>query len=559
MPEKRRLFRPFVYTALVILLIVVVGVRLLGVYLEGRILAALKDTVNSATKGEYSFSADELSIHFLERSVTFENLVLAPVAKNYSGKAQYVVKAGALRINGISIMPFLRTKDLQIHNITFEDPQISIFQGLKKLPVQKKEEDRTFSLFQIIAPKLHSLSIEEINIFSSRFNVYRNREDTVSLLSAKENTISIRKLVVNEETDKAHRLFFAEKFDIVMNEFSYHLKEGLYTLFGKKLYASYTDSVITVDSFQLVPNYSKKDFAKAAERQISRVDAIFSKVGFSGIDVKLFLELNWLVAEKLTLEKSIINVYRDNNAPLAPIIRPSLQSVIRDLPFYISIDTVILKDGAAVVESIAEGASTPGTMSLDGINGTITGIQNDSTLFTDKSAVKASLDAIFLKTGKFHADYIFPINTRKELCYCSGTLSSLPMQMMNSLIVSAKGFAIKSGNLDSMRYSFVAKDNLSTGKMTLAYHNLTVEEVSSDGKNSLKSKLRNLAANELILIRSNPGKDGVLRTVNIRAERNPYRYFPYLFMRSLTSGITASIEGEKKSNFLKRTHLLDKK
>ncbi|MCW3072519.1 MAG: hypothetical protein JWO44_2409 [Bacteroidetes bacterium] len=560
MPKKKRL-RTLIYVVLGIILLVLLGASLLGLYLDKRIVTLLKEKVSTGSNGEYALSVDDLSIHLLAHSVTVKNLIIAPTGKsNPTEKATYVFKAAVLRISGFSVMSYMKRKDLELGSIECEKPQISIFQGKNRFPKAKKTPDAApFSLFKLMSPQLNSLDIDRIDIQNSQFNIYRDGTDTLSLMSAKESSISIHKFSVNKETDEAERLFFAEKFEIVMNKFAYHVKDGLYTLFGKSLYASYTDSVVKIDSFQLIPNYPKSEFGKMADRQVTRVEIVAPEISFKKIDVKSFLEQNWLVAGRLDVTGGNVVAYRDNNVPLKPIVRPSLQSMLRDVPFFISIDTVTLKDVDIVSESVAEGSAAAGIMTLDRLRGTVTGLQNDSTLFTDKSSIRATLDAVFMKQGNFHAEYNFPLSTRSELCYCSGSLSPIDIQILNPLLSKAKNLNVKTGRVDSLRFSFTAKGDLSVGKMTLAYHDLTAELIPEKDEKNIKTVFKNFVANQLVLRRSNPGKDGVLRVVEIRAERNPYRYFPYFFMQSLLSGITASIEGEQKSRFLKRTRLLDKK
>lgn|GEM_PF-1793009 len=560
MPKKKRL-RTVIYVVSGIVLLVLLGASLLGLYLDKRIVTLLKEKVSEGSHGEYSLSVDDLSIHLLAHSITVKNLIVAPTNKrNLSDKATYVFQAALLRVSGFSVMAFLRGKDLQLGSIECEEPQISIFQGKNRFPKAKKAPDQPpFSLYKLMSPQLNSLAIDRIDILSSKFNIYRDGSDTVSLMSAKESSISIRKFSVNRSTDDAERLFNAEKFEVVINKFAYHLKDGLYTLFGKSLYASYTDSLITVDSFQLIPNYPKKDFGKMAGRQVTRVEIVAPKISFKSIDVKSFLEQNWLVAGRLDVEGGNVGAYRDNNVPLKAIVRPSLQAMIRDVPFFISIDTVTLTDVDIASENVPEGGSQAGIMTLERVHGTVTGLQNDSSTFTDKSSIRATLDAVFMKQGNFHAEYTFPLDTRTELCYCSGSLSPIDIKILNPLLSKAKGFTVKTGRLDSLRFSFTAKGNHSNGKMTLAYHDLTADVEAEKDEKKFVTNFKNFVANQLVLRRSNPGKDGVLRVVEISADRNPYRYFPYFFMQSLLSGITASIEGEQKSKFLKRTRLLEKK
>jgi hypothetical protein len=533
----------------------------LNSYLSQRVLSSLKERVEEGSHGEYTIAVDDLSVRVLGRSVTIENLIVAPSEKNITAKkVGYVIKASSLKVVGFSLLSYFKNKDLQISSIQFTKPEISIFQKQGKIIEEAVDTaGPPFSFFEMISAKLNSLSIDKIDIDDAKINIYRSSVDTVALLSAKENSISIRKFKVDSTNDNTEHLFSAEKFEIIMNRFSYHLPDGMYTVFGKRLYTSYVDSVISIDSFQLVPNYPKKDFGKKLGRQTSRVSIVSSTVNFTDIDVKRFLEQNSFVAGKLTLKGFLIDVYRDNNVPLAKVVRPSLQSMIRDIPIFLSIDTIEMVDASAKYEDLAEGAGASGIMKFDKINGVITGIISDSSLYNDKSEIRLVMNSIFMDEGRFDASFHFPLNTRDEISFCSGIMSAMPIMALNPLLESTKGISIKSGNIDSMKFVLNTNGTYSDGTMTMAYHNLSVNILGGKEGMNLKTKFKNFVANELIIKENNPGKDGKLRTVSIGVHKNQYRYFPYFFMQSLLSGIGASMEGEQKAKFLKRTRLLEKK
>ncbi|MDF2438372.1 MAG: hypothetical protein K0Q95_2748 [Bacteroidota bacterium] len=524
-------------------------------------MEVLKEKVSAATHGEYTLSIGDLSISFLSRSIVVSNLVLAPTEQNIThAKAVYIIKANKVRVSAIAMVSYFRDHELNIDRIEFEEPQISIFQGSERALVKDPNiVEKPLSLYKSISSKLTSVTIDHIDIINSKFNIYAKASDTLALLAANENSISIAGFQLNETCDKMGRLFLAQKFEIVMNKFSYHLPKGLYTVFGKKLYASYTDSLLKVDSLQVIPNFSKKEFGKAADQQISRVSLVANKVEFTRFDVKRFLEMNWMLAEKLNASGVYIDVFRDNNIPLKPINRPSLQALFRDVPIYLSIDTIRLSEADASYEEIAEGATEPGIMKLGNIRGVITGVNNDSTLFTDDSKITAIVDAEFMQKSHFHLKSDFPLNTRANVFYSSGSLSSMPLSDINPLIEKAKGVKVLSGVIDSMKFNFSANDTRSSGKMTFAYHDLEVKLKEEENEKKFKRKLKNFIVNDVILRQSNPGKDGRLREVSIGTDRNPYRYFPYYTMQTILSGIAASMQGEQKAKLLKRSRLLEKK
>jgi hypothetical protein len=540
-----------------IALFIIVGV-LLNVYFNKKLIKNVKERISESSHGKYVLSVDKLSINILTYTITVDNVIIAPSKFGASTKAQYVFKAKVVRVIDFSIMPYLKGRDLLINRVEFEEPQISIFQGSNRMPVKEKTDpDDNFSIYTVFSKKLNSISIDHIDIMNSRFNIYKNGIDTLSIFSTNDNSISIKKFSVNPETDKQNRLFFAEKFEMVMNKFSYHLGSGLYSLYGKSLSASYIDSTLIVDSLQLIPNFSKKEFADEAGQQISRAKINSSMVSCKKMDVKSFFEYNWLIINKVDVAGCTIDIYRDNTLPLKHILRPSFQAMVKGLPFFVSVDSIEMKNAEVKFEVLNPGASSVGKVSVNKMNALITGVKNDTLYFTNDQSIKAVVNGFIYNQGKFNEVYTFPLKATKEFFYCSGSMSSMSMVSFNPIIEPLKHISIKRGQLDSLSFSFVANENLSKGMMKFMYHDLEIEVMNKDGKkNGLKEKVKTFIANKLIVKDSNPDKDGNVRLSNIYAEHNPYKFFLFYSMQSVLSGIVPAIEGEKKTKWLQKKKAL---
>ncbi|MES2397431.1 MAG: hypothetical protein V4549_15585 [Bacteroidota bacterium] len=526
-------------------LFIIVGV-LLNVYFNKKLIENVKERISESSYGKYVLSVDRLSINILTYTITVNNLIIAPSKLESSPKAQYIFKAKVLRIIDFSIIPYLKGRDLLISRVEFEEPQISIFQGSSRIPVKEKTDpDDNLSIYTAFSKMLNSISVDHIDITNSKFNIYKNGTDTLSVFSTNDNSISIKKFSVNPETDSQNRLFFAEKFEMVMNQFSYHLGSGLYSLYGKSLSTSYIDSTLIVDSLQLIPNFSKKEFADEAGQQISRAKITLAKVSCKKMDVKSFFEYNSLIINKVDIAGGIIDIYRDNTLPLKHIERPPFQAMVKGLPFFVSVDSIEMKNAELKFEVLNPGALSTGKVTVNKMNAIITGVKNDTLYYTNDQSIKAVVNGFVFNQGKFNETYTFPLKATKEFFYCSGSMSSMSMVSFNPIIEPAKHISIKSGQLDSLSFSFVADENSANGTMKFRYHDLKIEVMNKEGeKNGFKEKIKTFLANKLIIKDSNPDKDGHVRMSRIYMKRNPYRAFIFYSMQSVLSGIQPAIEGK---------------
>ncbi len=549
---RSRIVRIALYAVLLFTLFSVVIWIFLNSYFNKKIIAALKEQVSVASHGKYVLSLDKLSINPWTRSITISDLIVAPSKQELLSKAQYVFRAQELRVLSVDLLSYFNDKDLVIRAVEFDEPQISIFQGSDRFPRKKADSLLAdFSLYELISEKLNSVSIGQIDIMNSHLNVFKNGTDTLSVFSSNDNSLAIKDFEVNSRTDKAEKLFSAKKFEIVLNNFSCQLGDGMYTLFGRRLHTSYTDSILTLDSLLLIPNFDKKEFAEEAGKQVSRINLMASKVVCDKMDVKLLFEYNWVVVKKLDLAGCVINVHRDNRQPLAPIVRASPQAMIKALPFFVSIDSVEMKDGTVIYQERNFDQVASERVVVNKMNGVITGVQNDSTIYTESSSIRAELSASFMGLGVFTGVFTFPLLSTEEHFSCDGTLSSMPMPALNVMIPRAKKLKFVSGQLDKASFSFVARDTFSSGTMKFLYHDLKVELMSKKEESPrLKEKIKTFLANELVIIDSNPNKEGRTRISPIYVEHNPYRYFIFYAMQSIVSGMTAAIQDEQNAKRL---------
>lgn len=542
--------RIITYTILFFVILFITLTLLFNLYFNKKIIETAKEEFSKSTKKEYVLSITDLKINLFNQSITLNNIAITPSDTIANLKSKYAFKAKAIRLLNVSILSYLKRKDFILNRVEISDPQISIFQGSEKLSKKKaasKENNTSKQAFK----KLNSISIAHIDILNSKIDVYKNGTHS-TVFSSNENNVSIENLNFNFKTIDKSKFFLADKFEVAINNFSYKLEDSLYTVYGKSLHASYNDSNLTIDSLKVIPNYDTKEFAKKARFQTSRTEVITSKVTLTKIDYNLFFNETRLNIHKVKLTGCNLNVFRDNQFPLAQILRPSLQTMVKDIPFYVMVDSIEMKNGTLSFEGITPSSDAIGKIEVNNMNIIIVGIQNDTTIYTDNQSINALVNGTILNQARFSQTITFPLKTTKEMFHSSGSMTSMSLTSFNPIIQPSKHLSIVSGKLDSVSFSFVANQNSSNGEMKFRYHDLNVETTNESGqKNGLKQKVKTLIMNKYIVENSNPGKNGVLRISKIYAELNPYRYFINYSMQSILSGIEPSIVGEKNAKRIK--------
>ncbi|MCE3226389.1 MAG: hypothetical protein K0S32_940 [Bacteroidetes bacterium] len=544
----KKIARFLIITVVVIFLLVFLLQVFAGLYLNDKIKHILQERVVEETHGKYAVTLEASSVNIFGRSLTLKKVGFVPVKQRAVNEAAFCLIADEIKLSGINAFSFLADRCLCARKLSFTNPVIVLFQE-NEIPNKDSLNERV-TLFKVISKELDEISIDNIQTKNALFKIYGHGDKPTEVLSSNENEIELKTFLVNENTDRQKRNFTAKRFIIRMKSCVYRTPGGLYTLKGKNLYASYFDSLLTIDSLDLQPNFKKEDFGEKAGKQVSRVKLKATSIRFHSMNVGLFFEKNWFIANGLEIGQFDLNVHRDKNMELEKIRKPSLQRIIFNIPFKIKLDTIRIKHSEIVYEHLAEGNKEPGIISFNELSGTVTGMNNDTSLLAKNGDLKIKADALFMNKGKLHAFYNFPLTTSKEVFFCSGTLSAMPLSAVNQMLEKTANASIRKGQLDLVSFSFRANESHSKGKMKFMYHDLKMDLLDKDNKGE-KKRFASFMANVLIK-NSNPEKKGEARITDIYYERYPYKFFLYYTWKSLQSGIMPAV-GVNSETMLKKS------
>ncbi len=512
------------------------------------IKARVKTEIDKSTAGEYKLLLGKMWLNVAGGSLTVNDVKFLPNFPENARESKYSVSADKIIIENFSLWNFLRGKDLTFSRTAFINPVIKIYQSA--VAREKDEKDtipHIFPLYKIIKSQVSSVTIDLIEIKKSKLFIYRSYTDTNAVFSGTENDIRIKNFKVNETSEKTNHIFMAEKVEVVIKKFSYQIKD-LYALEGTGLYASYTDSIVTIDSLKLIPKFNKQDFAEKVGHQTDRIKLTTGTISFEKMNVKLFFERNWLLAQTLEINNLFLGAYRDKNYVRKEKQVKSLQQIIRDIPILIKINEIHLHNSTVVYEELSPDADLAGKITFNRISGTVTGFSNDSIYYSSKSELQLNANAYFMNKAKMTSTYSFPLNTTQSIFKGSGRMNSMPFSALNELMQNTAHIHAKDGMLDSMIFTIQANNNRSDGEMGFFYHDLKIEVEKKDSeKSGLKEKMKSFVLNKFIIDSDNPSKGKKPRITSMNYIRNPNRFIFNNVYNTLLSGIKPSLGLKERS------------
>ncbi|MEP7167989.1 MAG: hypothetical protein ABI855_01335 [Bacteroidota bacterium] len=485
---------------------------------------------------------DNLNTNIFNQSVFLSGFLLNPVKNINVSAPKYFASASEINLTDFDLFQFIFHKNLIVDRMELVNPSGNIFRSTNGYYKSSADTSKKFSLYNLLSKHIHSLTIKKIEISNADIKVYDDVRDALPSISSRDNSLMISNFRINESAEKAGRLFLADKVDLEIKKFSYTTKDSLYSIMVKKLFASYTDSVLSLHEVQVIPNYSKKEFAAEAGKQTDRMKISILKAAFNKMNVKLFFERNWFIAKQVKIDSLNISAYRDKNDKGTHVRKKSIQQLVKNIPVYAAIESVQLNHSNITYEEVGIGSTKPGKISFNNLNAVITGFTNDTSLFSTIRVLNVHATCGFMNRGKLQAHYSFPMNTNKMVFDCSGKLSDMPLQAINPMLEPNANVLIKDGVIDSMVFSFHANEIESRGKMKLIYHKLQMEFLNKKNKKTgALQDVLSFLAHRLVIKEENPSNNEPPRITEINYPWDGYHFIFNYSWKSILSGIKPAI------------------
>lgn len=479
-----------------------------------------------------------------EKSVIIKDILIVPEGIDDNSRKRFFFKSKSIKINEFSILHYLVHNEFKANEIRMNEGELSVFPGSGFFFNDSIKEQEFF-----FNESVSSFFVDKIVFKNFAFNLFRNNIDSTLLIGARNNYLIIEDFKAIRQPDSDANDFSFNKFSIELNNLAFHTKDSLYTTYLKNVTCSYLDSLLVLDSLQIIPAYSKEKFQKEGPQYISRMNLIAPRIVLSGVDFNKYLKYNFLNIKKVNGTLIKMNIYRNDNYPVKEIEKPSIQGLIRDLPIGIAIDSILIIDSQVSYEELSKDAQMSSNIFLSEVNILIRGVNNDTNSYSASSNIKAIVKGRFMSKSELTLNYVFDLNTRAEKFSCSGAMQKVHMNVMNPMFEGSENILIKKGMIDSMSFFFNADQVSAKGSMKFFYRDLEVETFSPANEKEVRTNLKTFIVNKFFIKSDNPGRSG-LRIGTIYFPYDPNRYFAYYSRQAIITGINNSIIGNEKAALL---------
>lgn len=521
---------------LAIALLVVVGVY----WGKSWISTNLESVINEDPDRKYNFNFDKVGVDILRQRIRIDEVKITPV-----GKQEGVFVEGQVlevRLSQVNLVKLIFQKTLQIHNLTFVQPEFDIH-----IPLESSKKDKPGDALQGLFGDI--LSRGEVRNFelSEANALFLVGEDQLGSLSNLN-------ILASELGTDSMRLNYPIPFDfrqiqISIDSIDYILGNGQHFKSGKIAFDTDAQQ-LSISSLSLLYPEGLIKASKEKEFQIDLVEFKLDTLVLSGIEARsnLYSDLD-IRAQKLELKGLFLEDFRNKNLSRPPDeVKPLFQGLLEKVDFPLKLDTLALTNSAISYGELVEGTNKAWQFHLDDLNGDLVNITTIPEFQSVYEQLEGKFSGKINKSGNLKIDLKIPYG--RDEFDMNVELTSFPLPRLNEILIPIANGEVVSGNLAKLSIRVKADSIGSSNQFRFDYDDLKIElyRKNEEKKNWVTSSLANIALNS-----SNMPGDNKYLTANYTTKRHRYRGPFNLIWKSTKEGIMEIVPGGLAREILNAT------
>lgn len=266
------------------------------------------------------------------------------------------------------------------------------------------------------------------------------------------------------------------------------------------------------------------------------------------VDIDRYIRDSSLHIGKALIDKAYLIDYKDKSLPFnSGLIKPLPVTMIKQLPFKLKIDSLLLSNAEVVYTEVNEKTKVAGTIPVNRMDVTILNLKNDELSSTDSLTIRATgylLDTawIRLRVKESYTDSL------------GGFLMSLrlkpgDLRVLNSALIPLASVKLISGDLDTLDMRAVGREYLSLGEMKMFYRNLKIQLLKNgvESKKTIFTRFVSFIANTFIIKANNKSRIGNVFYIRQR-DRSAINYL----IKISLSGMASSVGAKKNKKMIRK-------
>ena len=296
--------------------------------------------------------------------------------------------------------------------------------------------------------------------------------------------------------------------------------------------------LLRMDTVRILSTKDKETIGRAKGHQVDVVDATSEGIAVEGLDVRALFRRR-LEADKITMHKNEIHVFRDRRLPLEPGDKAMPMDGLEHLPVTLRVGSVSLGSTFFAYEEYPKRGNETGMLKIYRLHGTVEPLINHPGA-GDPGYLTMRMEGSLMNSGTVTATTKMPLH-KGDPYRVEGAFHDLDVTKLNNPAENLGRLHLESGLLNSLDFRFDMSEEKATGDIIGEYHDLVVDKLKEKSGVKKIDKLKSLALKKFIIPKD---KDKSLpvkkRTGKVDYKRDTQRYFSYYLLHSLLVGVKSS-------------------
>lgn len=437
--------------AIVVIILTIIGFITTNYFVSKKIKSLLAE--------ESALTYSNLSVNAFAGSMSLSDVSFDEDTKQ--------IKIEDINLN-VDIIHYLINKEVIVQSIDASgfDIKLVIVKGRKK---EKKKES-----------KIDIVSINSVNLKEARVRI--DEEDQTIL---KVSRLDLSAEDISWPLDEEFKWLENESIKVKAQSISYNL-DKLHDLQSEQFI--FEENSLTLKGFYLKPKFTKTNYVDQIQKQTDLMDLSAKTLKVSGFGLKKKDSLFNILVQKIEIDSTRFNIYRDKTIKPDNSIKPLYSEALRNLKFQLAIDSFIITEMNLTYEELLDKEREPGQLKFNAIRGQITNIHNG--LKVENPDIEAKLRAKFSKDSEIYFNLSFVPD--HETFYLSTLLQEVQDKSVNNFFAPAMRMELD-GKINKIETSFSGNDTHMNGDFKIAYKKLKLNVLKKDGgKNNFASLLSNV-------------------------------------------------------------------
>ena len=538
-----------IYRYLLIIVVVIAGILVWQFYKYKIANHVISKAVNEKSKGLYSIQYDHLEIDELAGTIHVKNVRVVADTSVYQQMVNekinppllFNLTIPELDIIGVKTPKALLSKQIEGNKLEISDPVIEIEIG--SFLKDSTEYSPARELYKQILGKLLQIKIDSLQINRASVAV-RQMKSSTNIFKANNISFQLADLLVDSTSaeDKS-RIFFAKEFKVFCDELVLPSKNGKYQFQVEKLGFNSHDNSLDIAAFKIIPRLGEEKFAASFATQNDRYDFNLEGIHLSDIDRESLWHKR-LSAENMVVKNSVFKIYRDLSYPRDTLSRLGKypQQLLMKVPLPLFIKKIAFENSFIQYKEKNAKSDSAGKVQFYHVQGILSNVTNMSGAIAKNNQCILNFRAKFLDKAPVEAKLTMLLKSPKGNFFIEGNIGSISAKDLNPLTKPMGLAQMDDGKIENLHFKFSGDDSTSEGDIFMRYGNIKIALLKKDNeKNKYDKKgLVSLAAN-LIIKKSNPGKDGKTRVSHVKFKRIMNKSFFNLIWKTIFTGIKESV------------------